>query len=71
MNIGFEKAFLMQNDMNIGASEIISTYSYRMGLVQGRYSFAAAIDMFNSVINLIMLTTVNKLSQKLSDISLW
>jgi putative aldouronate transport system permease protein len=71
MSVGFEKAFLMQNDMNIQASEVISTYSYRMGLLQGRFSYGAAIGLFNSVINLILLTAVNKIAKRISDVSLW
>lgn len=72
MSIGFEKAYLMQNNLNLRASEIISTYVYKVGLTAtGNYSYAAAIDMFNAVINLFVLVSMNALSRKLSDSSLW
>ena len=74
MTIGFEKVFLMQNGLNISASEIISTYVYQVGLAANGtsdFSYATSIGMFNSVINLIMITVVNKISRKLSDTSLW
>ena len=74
MSIGFEKVFLMQNGLNISASEIISTYVYQVGLSASGtsdFSYATSIGMFNSVINLFMITVVNKISRKLSDTSLW
>lgn len=71
MNVGFEKAFLMQTDLNKSASAIIPTYVYEVGLQRAQYSFAAAIGLFNSVINLIMLLTVNRLVKKLGGNSLW
>ncbi|PFN98546.1 sugar ABC transporter permease [Bacillus sp. AFS076308] len=71
MNIGFEKAYLLQTPMNQPAAEIISTYVYKMGLQQAQYSFAAAVGLFNSVINLILLVAVNKFAKKLSGTGLW
>lgn len=74
MNLGFEKIYLMQNDLNISASEVISTYVYKVGLSaagQSDFSYATAIGMFNSLINLILVVTVNKLSSKIGDVSLW
>lgn len=71
MSLGFEKAYLMQNDLNLGKSEIIATYVYKVGLIDGQYSFSTAVDVFNSVINMILLITVNKISDKLSGNSLW
>lgn len=71
MSVGYEKAYLMQNDLNITTSEIISTYTYKMGLLNKKYSYSTAIGMFNNVINFILLATVNKISKKLSDTSLW
>lgn len=59
MNVGFEKAFLMQNDPNMIVSDVISTFVYRTGLVNGEYSYSTAIGMFNSVLNLILLASVN------------
>lgn len=71
MSIGFEKAYLMQNDRNSGVSEIIATYVYKVGLIDARYSFSAAINLFNSAINFVILIVINKVSRKLSDTSLW
>ncbi|MBH0168334.1 ABC transporter permease [Fictibacillus sp. 18YEL24] len=71
MNIGFEKAFLMQTDLNKSASAIIPTYVYEIGLQRAQYSFAAAIGLFNSVINLIMLLLVNRIVRKFGGNSLW
>lgn len=71
MSVGFEKAYLMQNDRNSGVSEIISTYVYKVGLIDGRYSFSAAVNLFNSVINFFILVVINKISKKVSDTSLW
>ena len=71
MTIGFEKALLMQNDLNIGTSEIISTLVYKNGIQKGDYSYATAVGLFNSLFNFILLIGVNALSRKLSDVSLW
>ena len=74
MSIGFEKAYLMQNDLNISASEVISTYEYKIGLANAGstdYSRSAAIGLFNSIINMIMLVVVNAISGRLSSTSLW
>lgn len=72
MSIGFEKAYLLQNNLNLRMSEVISTYVYKVGLTAaGNYSYATAIDMFNAVINLFVLTSVNYISRKVSDNSLW
>ncbi|MEY2191889.1 ABC transporter permease [Neobacillus sp. BF23-41] len=71
MNIGFEKAYLLQTPMNQPAAEIIPTYVYKMGLQQAQYSFAAAVGLFNSVINLVLLVLVNKFAKKLSGTGLW
>ena len=73
MNLGFEKIYLMQNSLNLTASQVISTYVYEVGLGSGtsNFSYATAIGMFNSVINLILITTVNKISSKVGETSLW
>ncbi|MDR1618951.1 MAG: ABC transporter permease subunit [Treponema sp.] len=74
MGIGFEKVYLMQNDMNLRTSEVISTYVYKIGLGSGNlsdFSYAAAIGLFNSVVNLILVGSVNALAKKTSDTSLW
>ena len=71
MDIGFEKAFLLQNSVNLEKSEIIATYVYKMGIQGGQFSYSAAIGLFNNVINLILLIIVNKIAKKVSNISLW
>lgn len=71
MNVGFEKAYLMQTPLNIPSSEIIPTYVYKVGLQQVQYSFAAAAGLFNSVINLNLLLLVNKFAKRVSNSSLW
>ena len=71
MNVGFDKAFLLQNDMNREVSDIISTYVYRMGILGGEYSFSTAVGLFNSVINFILLISVNWISGRLTDSTLW
>ena len=71
MSVGYEKVYLMQNDLNLTASEVISTYVYKIGLGQQQYSYSAAIGLFNNVVNFILLVTVNRASRKLSGSSLW
>ena len=71
MSVGFEKAFAMQNDLNRTTAQVLSTYVYTQGLVDSNYSFATAVDLFNSVINLIAVVTVNYIGRKVADVSLW
>lgn len=67
MNVGYEKAFLMQTSLNLPASEIISTYVYKVGLVSGDYSYSTAVGLFNAVINVILLVAVNQVVKRLND----
>ncbi len=71
MTIGFEKALLMQNDLNIGTSEIISTLVYKNGIQKGDYSYATAVGLMNSVVNLILIVTANTVCRRTLDQSLW
>ncbi len=71
MSLGFDKIYIMQNSMNIDASEVLSTYVYKQGITSFRYSYSAAISLFNNVVNFVLLTVVNKLSGWLSGSSLW
>ncbi|MEA4888586.1 MAG: ABC transporter permease subunit [Clostridiaceae bacterium] len=71
MNVGFEKVFLMQNEMNISASDVISTYVYQSGLVRGEYGYATAVGLFNSVINLLLVIIFNTSARKFSETSIW
>ena len=67
MSIGFEKAYALQTDMNLPASEILSTYVYRIGLLNGDYGYSTAVGLFNSVINVILLIFVNFVVKKIND----
>lgn len=67
MSIGFEKAYALQTDMNIPASEILSTYVYKIGLLNGDYGYSTAVGLFNSVINVILLIAVNWVVKKLNE----
>ena len=67
MSIGFEKAYALQTDLNMGTSEIIATYVYKRGLLDGDYSFSTAVGLFNTVVNVILLIVVNKIFAKMND----
>ena len=71
LGVGFEKVYLMQNSLNNTVSEVISTYTYKIGLIQAEYSYSTAIGLFNNVINFTILIIVNRISRKLSGSSLW
>ncbi|WP_079418543.1 ABC transporter permease [Paenibacillus ferrarius] len=71
MSIGFEKIYLLQNPLNKINSEIIATYVYQIGLLNANYSFATAVGLFNSAINLLLLVVVNMLAKRLSNTSIW
>lgn len=71
MNIGFEKTYLMQTSLNLTTSEVISTYTYKIGLMQAEYSYSTAIGLFNNVINFTLLILVNAAARRLSGSSLW
>ncbi|MGN0777308.1 MAG: ABC transporter permease [Candidatus Ventricola sp.] len=71
MSVGFEKVYLLQNDLNIASSEIISTYVYKMGLQSNQYSYSAAIGLFNNVVNFVLLLTVNQIARRMGDTSLF
>ncbi|MBS6193954.1 MAG: sugar ABC transporter permease [Clostridiales bacterium] len=69
MNVGFEKAFLLQTDLNKATSEIIATYVYEQGMLKSMYSFSTAVGLFNTAVNIILLIIVNKVAKKTADIS--
>lgn len=71
MSVGFEKVFLMQNSLNMGASDVISTYVYRVGLQGADFSFGSAVGLFNSIVNCVLLIVVNNIARKYSESSLW
>ena len=71
MNVGYEKVYLMQNDLVIDTAEVISTYVYKIGLINNQFSFSTAIGLMNNVINFIVLVAANKLSNKIFGSGLW
>nr|WP_213524979.1 ABC transporter permease subunit [Paenibacillus sp. J31TS4] len=71
MNVGFEKILLMQNNLNMESSDVISTFVYTTGILKGEFSYTAAIGMFNSVVNLMLLVLVNRFARKKAETSLW
>lgn len=71
MNVGYEKVYLLQNDLNMTASEVISTYTYKIGLQSAQFSYSTAIGLFNNVINFTLLIIVNRAARALSGSSLW
>lgn len=70
-NLGFEKIYLMQTPLNLPTSEVINTYVYKAGLQQAQFSYSAAIGLFNSVLNLILLLVFNAVAKKANQSSLW
>ena len=71
MSVGYEKIILMYNPATYDVADVISSYVYRMGIVNNDFSFATAEDLFNSIVNCLLLVTVNKISKTVSDIALW
>ncbi|OBR66557.1 sugar ABC transporter permease [Paenibacillus oryzae] len=71
LGVGYEKILLLQNSLNLESSDVISTFVYRSGLVGQQYSFSTAVGVFNSVINALMLITVNQIAKRTSETSLW
>lgn len=71
LSVGYEKVYLMQTDLNLTVSEVISTYTYKMGLVNSKYSYSTAIGLFNNVINFTLVVIVNRISLGLTGNSLW
>lgn len=71
MNNGFEQIFILQNSMNLSVSEVFETYTYRLGMLNGRYSFATTLGLFTSVIGVIFLLTSNQIAKKLGEDGIW
>ena len=71
MNVGYEKVYLMQKDMTLDVSEVISTYVYKIGLKNQQFSFSSAIGLFNNVINFIILILANTTANKITGSGLW
>jgi putative aldouronate transport system permease protein len=71
MSVGFEKVFLLYNGATYSTSDVISTYVYRQGIVSQNFGFASAVGLFNSVITFVLVFTVNRISRRLNEMSLW
>lgn len=71
LSVGFEKVYLLQNSLNLDVSQVISTYTYELGLLGGQYSYSTAIGLFNTIVNVVILLIVNMICKRLSDVSLW
>lgn len=71
MSVGYEKIILLYNDAVLERADVFSSFVYRYGMLGGNYSYSAAVDLFNNVINILLLVIFNNISRKVSDISLW
>ncbi|HEX7714683.1 MAG TPA: ABC transporter permease subunit, partial [Bacillota bacterium] len=71
MSVGFEKAYLMQNNLNLESSEIISTYVYKIGLLGAQFSYSTAVGLFNSIVNCVLLLATNSISRRFTNTSIW
>lgn len=71
VSVGYEKVYIMQTPLNLDTAEVISTFVYKRGIEKSNYSFAAAVDLFNNVVNITMLLIANKISSKVSETSLF
>ena len=71
VSVGYEKVYLLQNDLNVEVSEVISTYVYKRGLLQNNYSFSTAVGLFNNVVNIALLLITNFITRRVSDTSLF
>ncbi len=71
LGVGFEKIFLMQNTLNIPASEVIATYTYRVGILGNQFSYSTAIGLFNSIVNFAFLIFANQVAKKASNTSIF
>ena len=67
MNVGFEKVFLLQTDLNKATSDVIAVYVYQQGIERAKYSYSTAVGLFNTVVNVILLIIVNKITKKISE----
>lgn len=71
LNVGYEKVYLLQNDLNISVSETISTYVYKQGLLSSQFGYSTAVSLFNNVVGLLLVLLVNKIAKKTADMSLF
>ena len=71
LSVDFEKVLLLQNPATYETSDVIATYTYRRGILEGQFSFSTAVGLFNSVVNFILLYVSNKISKRMGEVSLW
>ncbi|KAB8287022.1 sugar ABC transporter permease [Bifidobacterium ramosum] len=71
LNVGFDKIFLMQNTLNLPATEVISTYVYKIGMINFQFSYSTAIGLFNTVVNFVFLVAANAISKRVSNASIF
>lgn len=71
LSVGFEKIYLLQNPLNLSVSQVISTYTYEIGLLGAQFSYSSAIGLFNTVINVAVLCVVNAIAKRVSEVSIW
>jgi putative aldouronate transport system permease protein len=71
LGVGFEKVYLMQNTLNINASEVIATYTYRVGILGNQFSYSTAIGLFNSLVNFAFLILANFIAKRVSNTSIF
>ena len=71
LSLGFEKIYLLQNDLNLEVSNVLSTYVYDIGLQGGQFSYSTAISLFNNVVNILILIVVNRITKKMSGTGMW
>ena len=71
VSIGFDKVYLMQNSQNSNVSEVISTFVYKIGMVNSNFGFSTAAGLFQSIVSFVLLVAVNKICKKVTETSLW
>lgn len=71
LNVGFDKIYLMQNSLNLPATEVISTYTYKIGIINGQYSYSTAIGLFNTLVNFVFLITANAIAKRAANTSIF
>ncbi len=71
LNVGYEKVYLLQNSLNLSASQVISTYVYEIGIRGGQFSYSSAIGLFNNIVNVVILGIVNAFAKKVSGTGIW
>ena len=71
MNVGFEKVWLLQTDLNKATSDVIAVYVYQQGIEQAKYSYSTAVDMFSTVTNFVLILVANRVCKLLGETSLW